>query len=1008
MTGWTVLLRGVRHRAGRSLVVFLLAAIAVTAAVLTPAYSRAAQQSVLTDTLRAAPAYASSVTVKANGTVESPAYQPALESSQVADAAIKARPLLRGLAGRPVTTVETEAIIARGSLKARYVYRSDLCKLVTVTGDCPTDNDQVIVSERTAKAHGLESGDSITLMVGGKPQAREIVGVYTPKDVNAPAWGAHGYFREGAAPDEQERIPIDAVFAGSEEDLKNVPTAQVSLELVYPVQVDAIRLDDAKQLVADLGALSLAVLQQELTLDTALPALLADAQGDSDAIVRTIPVVAVPLLLLVVGVLMLLVSSLTEERGPEIALAKLRGYPAGKAARFGLGEVLFLIGLATPFGLAGGLAVAELAARAVLAPGVHVELRWEPFAAAAAALLVGFAAAWAGSRRTVRSGVLSLLRRVPHRAGWRAGTGEGIAVALAAAALVAAWQDRSSALALLAAPLSAIVAGVAVARLLSLTAGARLALARRTGNLATMLAAAQLARRPGRHRMVAVVTVALALLGFSATAWDVAAQARETHSELALGAARVYTVGSVDPQLLIAAVRQAAPDGSAMPVLRRSGERYAGQPMDIVAVPAAQLAKVVTWPGHSAADLTKLAAQLHPQAPAAAPVGGELTVKVNVTQLGKSGVRLAALIATPGAGARYVTLGTLRSGLHAYSATVPQGRFAGLALVRPTADSSAITAHLEIVDVRAGGQQLVSLSDERAWSGEQLGGADGVTLQTGQTLKVDVQSAGNADLLLTYLDTPVPLPVALAGDTPDDNRSGDRFSFLAFAEEPQPFAVAARAQTLPSVSERGFLVDLDYAVARADATTGMPDATRFAAEVWASEAAPADLPQRLAAAGLTVLQTRTVDGLVDQLGRRAPALAWRLYLLAGVVAAALALGLVLLVARLNAGARRHELAALRVTGVPARILRRGVRREHLALMGLPVLTGFAVGIASAWLMLPGMPLVAVGQTASVTWTPQVGALVLAAAAGLISLLLAVFVAVRLVRRAAPELLRGDA
>jgi hypothetical protein len=220
--------------------------------------------------------------------------------------------------------------------------------------------------------------------------------------------------------------------------------------------------------------------------------------------------------------------------------------------------------------------------------------------------------------------------------------------------------------------------------------------------------------------------------------------------------------------------------------------------------------------------------------------------------------------------------------------------------------------------------------------------------------------------------------------------------------------VAAREQALPSVGERGFLVDLDYAVARADATTGMPDATRFGAEVWASDAAPADLPQRLAAAGLTVLQTRTVDGLVDQLGRRAPALAWRLYLLAGVVAAALALGLVLLVARLNAGARRHELAALRVTGVSARTLRRGVRREHLALMGLPVLTGFVVGIASAWLMLPGMPLVAVGQTAAVTWTPQVGALVLAAGAGMVSLLLAVFVAVRLVRRASPELLRGDA
>ncbi|MEV0271001.1 FtsX-like permease family protein [Hamadaea sp. NPDC050747] len=1007
MTGWTVLLRGVRHRTGRSLVVLLLAAIAVTAAVLTPAYARAAQQSVLTDTLREAPAYASSVTVKASGTSDSPAFEPALESSQKADAAIKARPLLHSLVGRPVTTVETEAIVPAGDLKARYVFRSDLCKLVSVVGDCPNDNDQVIVSDRTAKAHGLETGDRITLTVGGKPQQREIVGLYTPRDANAPAWGAHGYFREGASPDEQERTPIDAIFAGSEEDLKYVPTAQVTLELVYPVRVDDIRLDDADALAKDLEGASLGLLQQDLSLSSALAGLLNDAHSDSDAIAKTIPVVAVPLLLLVVGVLMLLVASLTEERGPEIALAKLRGYPAGKSARFGLGEVLFLIGLATPLGLVGGLAVAEFAARAVLAPGVHVEVRFEPFAAAAAALVAAFIAAWAGSRRTVRSGVLSLLRRVPHHTGWRAGLGEGVVVALAAAAVVAAWQDRTSSLALLAAPSLALVAGIAVARLLSLGAGARLALARRTGNVATMFAAAQLARRPGRHRVVAVVTVALALLGFSATAWDVAAQARQTHAELALGAARVYTVGSVDSQLLISGVRTAAPDGSAMPVLRRNGERYAGQALDIIALPASQLAKVASWPGHSTADLTALAGRLRPQAAPQAPVSGELSVRVNVTQLGKAGVKLAAMVAVPGGEPKYVTLGTLKSGVHSYSAAVPTGRFVGLALIRPAADSSAITAKLEILDVKAGGSPVVSFTDDQAWSGDQRGGVTGVTVTTGDTLKVDVQAEGNSDLLLTYVDTPPALPVALSGQTPDDNRAGDRFSFLAYAEEPQPFAVVERSDALPSVGERGFLVDLDYAVSRAEATTGMPDASRFSAEVWANANAPADLEKRLAAAGLTVLQTRTVDATVDQLGRRAPALAWRLYLLAGVVAAALALGLVLLVARLNATARRHELAALRVTGVPARVLRRGVRREHLALMGLPVLTGFAVGLGSAWLMLPGMPLVAVGQTTSVSWTPHLGAVVFAAAAGLLCLLLAVFVAVRLVRRAAPELLRGD-
>src|SRR2546423_14709185 len=70
LTAWTVMLRGIRYRAGRSLVVFLLALVATTAAVMAPGYSRAAQQSVLTDGLRTAPADATSLVVGARGTAQ--------------------------------------------------------------------------------------------------------------------------------------------------------------------------------------------------------------------------------------------------------------------------------------------------------------------------------------------------------------------------------------------------------------------------------------------------------------------------------------------------------------------------------------------------------------------------------------------------------------------------------------------------------------------------------------------------------------------------------------------------------------------------------------------------------------------------------------------------------------------------------------------------------------------------------------------------------------------------
>src|SRR5205814_776093 len=245
--------------------------------------------------------------------------------------------------------------------------------------------------------------------------------------------------------------------------------------------------------------------RNDVELTTALPSVLDQVAGDQAAIGRTAPVIAVPLVLLCWFVLFLLVASLTEERGPEIALAKLRGYPSGRATRFGLGEALLLIALAAPAGLAAGYALVELAARLVLAGGTHAEPRWPLFAAAGVALLGAVAAAVLAGRRTVGREVLGLLRRVPERRRWQAGVAEGVVVALAAASLVAAAGDRTAPLALLAPPLLAVVAGIATARLLGLWARFRLRTARRGGRLAPMLAAAQLSRRPSGQRVVVVV-----------------------------------------------------------------------------------------------------------------------------------------------------------------------------------------------------------------------------------------------------------------------------------------------------------------------------------------------------------------------------------------------------------------------------------------------------------------------------------------------------------------------
>src|SRR5258706_7514030 len=111
LAGWTVVLRGIRYRSGRSLVLLLLAGIATAATVLAPAYSRAAQQSVLSDGLRSAPANATSLQVRSDPL---PGEPPALESTTEArvelDKMLKPR-RLNGLLQLPVAGADTATVL---------------------------------------------------------------------------------------------------------------------------------------------------------------------------------------------------------------------------------------------------------------------------------------------------------------------------------------------------------------------------------------------------------------------------------------------------------------------------------------------------------------------------------------------------------------------------------------------------------------------------------------------------------------------------------------------------------------------------------------------------------------------------------------------------------------------------------------------------------------------------------------------------------------------------------
>ncbi len=984
MTGWSVMLRGIRYRSGRSLVVLLIAAFATLAAVLSPAYGRAAAQSVLTDGMRSAPLTAASVTISAEGSAAGaaggafdPAQQPVAEAKTLADTAFRKAPNLAAVLDRPISSVETDAQVALpgGSrYGARLAWRVGSCGQLSINGSCAIDAEQVVISERSAKETGIKLGDTVTVHSArgdGEGKRLEVVGLYTPRDATSIYWGNSAYFAHSALPGEGGLPRLDALLTGSEDDVRLPGVTAISARLTYPLKPESVRLDGVPALRSELGALGLALNASELQLETALLSIADDVAKDQAALSSSVPLIAVPLLLLAWVVLFLLVAALAQERGPELALARLRGYPNSRAARFGLGETLFLVILAAPVGLAAGLALVELTCRTVLAPGTHVELRWPVFAAAAAGLVLACVAAWLATRRTLAGGVLTLLRRVPQRTRGRAGVGEAIVATLAVVGLVAALQDRSNSFALLAPAAIALVAGIIAGRVLVLWARLRLGLARRAGNIPAILSSAQLARRPGSARMVVVLTAAVALLAFAAVSRDVALRARDDHARDSLGAATVYQVVAGHPEALVAAVKAADPSGRAMAVVR-ADEQYAQGKVELIGIQSELLSTVAVWRGHDKAQLTAIADKLRGKAEKKALIGGDLTVRATFSGLGESALRFGALVSVPGQPPTVTWLGDVKAGLKDYTGAVagcgPQTgcRLVGFALGRTGGLSGNIRATAVLHEVRSA-QAVVALrmADAAAWkvATDRNPAARIQFTPAADRLTAAVESNGPGDVVFSYLDSAATVPALLSGSTPGE---AETFVFPGLADVPQEFSVVQHADWLPRAGAHALLFDLDLAVRLASGSAGLAEAADLRYEVWATSDAPANLDRKLADQGVRVLRTQTIESELQQLGRKAPALGFRLFLLAGVAAAGLALGVLLLGWRLGAAERRAELAALRATGVRVRVLRRALRRERLASLVLPLVAGLVAGLGSAVLMLPGLALV----TATVT-TPTI-------------------------------------
>ncbi|MEV0717924.1 FtsX-like permease family protein [Asanoa sp. NPDC050611] len=974
MSGLIVTLRGIRSRFGRSTLVVLLSTVAIAAAVLVPLYSRAAAQSVLTDTVADPPPIVAGLTARST----------ALQGMSAAiDQRLKSAPAVAAVLGPPQETI-ANSVDPHSKLKSRgrLVYRPGSCEHLTiVAGRCPGDRE-LMVSDRTVERVKIQMGDVLELeSTGGSSRSTlgapppknpgyPVVGVYRIGDPTDPYWETTGFF--GGSPlnelDDGTKI-VDELFTGSEATVLSVPLGRSVASIDYPLAAEQVRLANVPELVRELETLSSDTSIEGVALNIGLLESLRLAERQRSAISAAVPTVALPLVVLCWFVLFLVVAAVTDDRRAEIAVGKLRGLSLGGITRFAVGEPLLLIALAAPLGLLLGIGLTNLAAGAFLAPGVDVQVGWPALLVGLGALFGAVVAAVLGARETVRASIGALLRRVPHRARRRALVVEGIVAALALAALyqlLVGSDEQSATLGYAAPALIALLAGLLTARLLGLVARRRLPRAIRRGKLPALLAAAQVGRRPESARLVAVLTVALALLTFSATIWDVSSVNRLRTANADIGADRVYVVTANDPGAVRAAVDRIDPTGRAAMAVVRVKQSYAGDYVDLIGVDADRMLAVSRWPDKTPEQVAAVAASLNDaSAPTVRLKTGRVVVRATVRALAQQHpMSLGMVVSDPGGAPRSIQLGRLRTGAATYAGDLTCAadcRLLGMQVRRYPGDNAPGSATVTIESLELAGAPVdAALSVSGAWrpTDPQPEGQTMAVSTDDAGLTLDVTSETSADVVAQYGDVAAAAPVVLAGPAPADDPDADSFSFPLLGRAPDPVQVADRVKLVPRGGGHALLFDGPSLVERAERSAGL-NTDQMSYEVWATDAAPADLGAKLAAEGIPVLYTERWSDRMTQLSRAAPALALRLYLFAGLVALLLALGALVLDAGVTAPWRRQQVRGLRLTGVPARALRGMANRENLMVLGYPVVAGVVAGVGGAALVLPAIALVSI-------------------------------------------------
>jgi putative ABC transport system permease protein len=974
----------VHYRRLQALMLLALSALITVCAVFAPLYDRAMQQALTHLTVNAAPISATAIQIRSFSRftpgVDAPSYAPALQDD-LADWLPRAvRPwFLPRIDASSLLVIQAD--LTSTSPVGELLWRDGACAHVLWTaGGCPRASGDIAVSAADQRNFALNVGS--TIEVREQPQVQQdrrlpgvslrVTGIY--RQIPGEYWDERLLAGLSGSLDPQPpNQPFHDTWLTARETFSGSRTAQWLDPLnsvTFNLNRDTVGVDRALRLgplvsrltnqaalrVDDSGASINAPNTVLADVQSGLPDISASINDGRRQALVTVPLLMIQLGLLALFVLGLVLGVAVEQRRPEVALARLRGSGRKGARRLVVAELLPVVLTGVPLGVAGALGLAAVARHTVLHDAAPFELGvgfWTAIAGAAALLS---ALTWGIAARGTRDDISLLLRSVPTRIhGWGLGVTDAVVVAGSSTAVLAfVTGGLRGPLALAAPALLALAVGLLLAHLIvpiAASLGQRLML---RGSYAPALAMLATARQPATRRVVAVITVASALLVFSTYAITVGSRNRQLAAQRENGSAMVADLTGKDLSRVESALATVA-DGHETPVVRMAptGEAY----RTTLAVVSEGFGRIALFPDSDPERVPWSRLQLATgrrlsitgQAISFLATPDRFSVSESSTSLqleilsadGNTSVDLGPI---PTARARTmsaaVSCASVCTVVGLSVRAYPGVRYGG---------------HLTISDVKVTGGSTNLPGTAADWRPGVTDlnrfepSADGP-----DALTVHLVNDGQDALGMTSRWFPTALPAVVAGPGTDPAVRNVNGNGLDAAD--RTLVSVARLPRAPGVDGAAVMVDLDLL-----AHWGPRIANSSRIQVWFDSESPSRLARVRAALqrnGVEISDVRRVSDVRRSYETSVPAWSLQLGVLVAIVGLLIAaLVLVLLVAS-TWRRRSRDLACLGMSGVPTRDLNRISIGERLPIVVLAVLAGAGCGLLGAGFALPTVPLFA--------------------------------------------------